>query len=132
VENVANKTPKKPGDIGSAIRPQGVLEDGSLSLGDAAIAGDNVDDKPQDKNLASHQAQIQTDDVISRRVDNVSSGSGSGSGIGIGIGIGSGSGTEPGITSDQDVSTETVVSEAGEYADNKAEGARDPRTGLVS
>jgi Mg2+/Co2+ transporter CorC len=118
VENVGNGTPKQPGDIGSPIEVQGVLEDGSLSLGDAAIAGDNVDDKPQDKNLASHQAQIQTDDVISRRVDNVSSGSGSG--------------TEPGITSDQDVSTETVVSEAGEYADNKADGTRDPRTGLVS
>jgi hypothetical protein len=115
VENAANKMPKKPSDIGSSIKPQGVLEDDSLSLGDAAIASDNVGEKSQDKNLASHQSQIQTDDVVARRTDNVSSGSAA----------------EPGFTSDKGASAEIVVSKAGEQADNEADGTPDPRTRLV-
>jgi hypothetical protein len=87
-----------------------------LNLGDAAIAGDNVGEKSQDKNLASHQTNIQTDDVIADRAGTVSSGSG----------------VEPDFTSDKGVSAEIVVSKAGEHADNEADEARDPRTGLVS
>jgi hypothetical protein len=116
VENVANKTPQNPSDIGNSVKRQGVLEDDSLSLGDAAIAGDNVGEKSQDKNLASHQSQIQTDNVIADRADNVSSGSG----------------VEPGFTSDKGASAEIVVSKVGEQADNEADGTPDPRTGLVS
>jgi Mg2+/Co2+ transporter CorC len=116
VENVANQTPQNPSDIGSSIKRQGVFDDGALNLGDAAIAGDNVGEKPQDKNLASHQTDMQTDDVIADRADNVSSGSD----------------VETGFTSDKGASAEIVVSKAGEHADNEADGIRDPRTGLVS
>ncbi len=113
---LANGTPEKPSVIGNRTEARGVLEDGSLSLGDTAIAGDNVGEKSQDKNLASHQTNMQTDDVIADRSDNVSSGSG----------------VEPGFTSDKGASAEVVVSKAGEQADNEADGIRDPRTGLVS
>jgi len=116
VENAANKIPKKPSDIGSSIERQGVLEDGSLSLGDAAIASDNVGEKPQDKNLASHQSQIQTDDVVARCTDNVSSGSAA----------------EPDFNSSEGASVETAGSKAGQHADNEADGTPHPRTGLVS
>jgi len=120
VENAANKTPQKPSDIGSSIKRQGGLDDGSLNLGDTAIAGDNVGEKSQDRNLPSHQTSMHTDDVVARRTDNVSSGSGSGSGV------------EPGFTSDKGASAEIVVSKVGEHADNEADETRDPRTGLVS
>jgi hypothetical protein len=116
VKNVANGTPEKPSVIGNRTEARGVLEDGPLNLGDAAIAGDNVGEKSQDKNLASHQTNMQTDDVIADRADNVSSGSG----------------VEPGFTSDKGASAGIVVSKAGEQADNEADGVPDPRTGLVS
>jgi hypothetical protein len=116
VENAANKMPKKLSDIGSSIKPQGVLEDDSLSLGDAAIAGDNVGEKSHDQNLANHQTNMQTDDAIADRAGNVSSRSG----------------VEPGFTSDKGASAEIAVSKAGKQADNEADGTRDPRTGLVS
>jgi hypothetical protein len=95
---------------------QEVLEDAPFRVGDAAIVGGNVGEKSQDQNLASHQSQIQTDDVVARRTDNVSSGSAA----------------EPGFTSDKGTSAEIVVSKAGEQADNEADGTPDPRTGLVS
>jgi hypothetical protein len=116
VENAANKMPKKLSDIGSSIKPQGVLEDDSLSLGDAAIAGDNVGEKSHDKNLANHQTNMQTDDAIADRAGNVSSRSG----------------VEPGFTSDKGASAEIAVSKAGKQADNEADATPDPRTGLVS
>ena len=116
VENVANQTPQNPSDIGSSIKRQGVLDDGALNLGDAAIAGDNVGEKSQDQNLASHQTNMQTDDVVARRTDNVSSGSAA----------------EPGFTSDKGASAESGVSKSGEQADDEAGGVRDPRTRVVS
>ena len=116
VENVANQTPKKPSVIGNRTEARGVLEDDSLSLGDAAIVGGNVGEKSQDQNLASHQTNMQTDDVIADRAGNVSGGSAA----------------EPGFTSDKGTSAEIVVSKAGEHTDNEADGTPDPRTGLVS
>jgi Mg2+/Co2+ transporter CorC len=116
MENVTNKTPQKPSDIGSPIKRQGVLEDGFLSLGDSATTDDNVGEKSQDKNLASHQSPVQTDDAIADRAGNVSSGSG----------------VEPDFTSDKGASAEIVVNKTSEQADNAADGTPDPRTGLVS
>ena len=116
VENVANQTPKKPSVIGNRTEARGVLEDDSLSLGDAAIVGGNVGEKSQDKNLASHQTSLQTDDVIADRAGNVSSGSAA----------------EPGFTSDKGASAEIGVSKSGEQADDEAGGVRDPRTRVVS
>jgi len=115
VENVANKTPKNPADIGSSIKVQEVLEDAPFRVGDAAIAGDSVGENSQDKNLASHQTNIQTDDVIADRAGNVSSG------------------VESGFTSsDKGASAGIIVSKVGEHSDNEADRTRDPRTGLVS
>ncbi len=76
----------------------------------------NVCVQTQDKNLASHQTNMQTDDVVARRTDNASSGSG----------------VEPDFNSSEGASAETAMSKAGEHADNEAGGIRDPRTGLVS
>jgi hypothetical protein len=99
--------------MSSLIDSQGVVEDAPLRVGDAAIASDNAEGKRQDTGLASHQTNMQADDVIARCADNASSGSGA----------------ELGITSNEDVLTETVVSDA---ADNETAEVRDPRTGLVS
>ena len=87
-----------------------------MSLGDSATTDDNVGEKSQDKNLASHQSPVQTDDAIADRAGNVSSGSG----------------VETSFTLDEGASSEIVVSKAGEQADNEADGNRNPRTGLVS